>query len=83
MNKDTKKRWSPRRIYRYMHMLTGKPAFYQPGHQICFAHKCVPALATSLEQIRDEQRRSVAWRAKLGLMVDLPSQYGYVRVRIL
>jgi len=70
----------PRRFY--MHTIDHRPALYWPGEQICFAGhytgKRLPPLATSLKQIREEQRLSNAWRKKEGC--DERSDYGYVTV---
>lgn len=67
----------------YMHTLDGKPAFYEAGCQICFAQQSQLAKgfnilkATTLAQIRKEQRASKRFRKSYGWDV---STYGYVIV---
>ncbi len=53
----------------YMHTIDGKPASYVKGEQICYARsggrgRPWATLATSIEQIKSEQKASIAWRRK-------------------
>jgi len=67
----------------YLHTIAGKPAFYHPGTQICFAPhygKASP-LANSLKQIRAEQTASLSWRRAKGYSHQA-EEYGYIRVRL-
>jgi hypothetical protein len=65
----------------YMHTLNGKPAFYWPGEQICFANRYgkLPPLARSPRQIKRERKLSEEWRRAHGCTPDC-FIYGYVRV---
>lgn len=67
----------------YLHTIDSRPAFYEPGQQICFAQVYgKPArLARSLAQIRSEQKKSLAWRRSLGYSHEAEG-YGYKRVRL-
>ena len=63
----------------YMHTLNGCPAFFG-GKQICFmisSRKANP-LASSLRQIRQEQRQTSEWRISHGYSDN--KIYGYLRV---
>lgn len=64
----------------YMHTIDGKPAvFHERYRQICYAMKrqnC-PILVGSLAEIREHQRKTIAYRLSLGLKVD-PGEYGYI-----
>lgn len=56
----------------YLHTLDGKPAYYVPGEQICFAcrsPRLFGNLCTNMAQIRKERRASRKWRVKNGLGV--------------
>lgn len=64
----------------YMHTLDGQPAQYEKGQQIRFAPKSVTRFATSLAQIRSEQKASDAWRAGLGLAGSFRA--GHVCIRV-
>lgn len=67
---------------KYMHTLDGKPAAYEPGKQVHFAHWRRPVvLADSLEQIKREQRASIAWRRRQGFRDDFKDVYDHVRVQ--
>jgi hypothetical protein len=62
----------------YLHTLDGKPAAFD-GNQVHFmAHG--NRLASSLDQIRAEQKASAAWRGDKGY--SLLHTYGYRRVRL-
>ena len=67
----------------YLHTIDGRPAFYVHGMQICFANRYgKPApLATSLGQIKREQRASVEWRRAQGYDHSA-EEYGYRRVSV-
>ena len=62
----------------YMHTINGKPGQYTPGFQIQYAGRSRVRLATSLQQIREEQILSTSWRANRGLFGK--HTYGYVLV---
>ena len=78
MKTKTKKR------VRYMHLIDRLPAQYWPDQQICFAGKRVTRFATSLKQIRKEQKKSKAWRKRsLGIRGDEDIfSYGYIRIEL-
>lgn len=61
----------------YMHTIDGQPAILGDHGYICFAGKTVTKLATSLEQIKREQRELIAKDAAAGVG---PFKYGYVRI---
>lgn len=61
----------------YMHTIDGQPAVLSDSGYICFAGKTVTKLATSLAQIRREQRELTAKDAAAGIG---PFKYGYVRI---
>ena len=66
----------------YMHTIDGQPALYWPGHQICYCNRIqrnAPPLATSLAQIRREQRATKRYRKAWGF-VDEAGKYSYVHV---
>ncbi len=69
----------------YMHTIDGKPAYYS-GHDIVFlfqgsqSHR-VAKLATSLDQIKAEQKFSQAWRNLRGYKKEGFS-LGWVKVSI-
>jgi len=70
----------------YMHTLDGMPAAYMPRErQICFlshyGNRNCNVLATSLQQIRKEQRLSRKYRQEvLGIDADVDYEAGYVIV---
>jgi len=61
-----------------MHTLDGIPAFFDRD-QICFLPKARArdVLRDSLDQIRSEQRKTIAWREKYGFTGD-EDRYGHV-----
>lgn len=66
----------------YIHTLDGKPATFD-GQQICFAHgggmgnkPCY-----SLDEIREQQDKSHAWRKKQGFS-DIKFTLSYKRYRV-
>lgn len=67
----------------YMHTVGGHPAFYD-GRQICFAQHRNGAqsfnilTATTLDQIRKEQRSSTKWRHDQGWTEE--NNYGHIIV---
>jgi hypothetical protein len=66
----------------YMHMLNGKPAFYD-GCQIAYAGhglRIPDHLRSSLAVIRKEHQKSYLWREKQGWADNL--HYGYSRVKV-
>jgi hypothetical protein len=63
----------------YMHTIDGAAGSYYPGQQICFAVRTRPIkLCDSLDQIKQEQRKTREWRTAQGF----PNQarYGHLRV---
>lgn len=75
-NKEAKGRWL------YVHTIDGRPAQYFPGSQICFSPwRGITRTATSLRQIRREQRASIRWRREKGYEAS-PSDYGYFRLYV-
>lgn len=64
----------------YLHTLDGRPACFVPGQGICFIMKYDrnPIVATSLKQIRKEQRDDDKIRAHL--CAGVPFKRGYVRI---
>lgn len=62
----------------YMHTLDGTPAFFD-GNQICFLPRArtQDVLRDSLDQIRAEQRKTIAWREKHGFWGG-GARYGHV-----
>ena len=69
-------------ITKYLHTINSEPASYVSGQQICYLSKYGKRnlLADSLEQIRDEQRKSNEWRTAQGF--DLFHDYDYTLVHI-
>lgn len=68
----------------YMHLVSGKPAYYQRNNQIYYAQhgiKRSDMFCSSLQQIRKEQEKSRLWRKKQGFH-DEPGVYGYLRIRV-
>lgn len=63
----------------YMHTIDGEPAVFTDERfpRIHFAGKTVTGLATSLKEIREQQRRVQRADAKDGVG---PFKYGYVRI---
>lgn len=66
----------------YMHLIDDKPAEFQPTFgTIAYAGKCCRRFATSLKQIRREQKLSAEADQR-----DLPAaqwpKYGYVRLQL-
>lgn len=65
----------------YMHTLAGQPAMFQDDH-IVYAGKAVTTpLATSLEQIRDEQSSNMVWCYD-NAVAHNPGEYGYLRIPV-
>lgn len=68
----------------YMHTIDEKPAFYEMNEQIVFANKNtergLPRLVESLEQIKREQKLSIAWRKRMGFDIYNDYHYSYIRV---
>lgn len=67
----------------YMHTVNGSPAYFN-GEQIVYwpnrlSRKHRPSMATSLAQIRDEQRRSSEQRKAWGFD-PIISSYSYIRI---
>lgn len=73
---------TPRRCF-YLHTISGCPAWYVPGKQICYINHYGNGgrLARSLKQIKAEQIKSMAWRTKQGYSNDRHG-YGYRKVRL-
>jgi len=69
-----------KKIYKYMHTLKGKPAFFC-GYQIFYASQYVEKLCDSLKEIREERQNSINWREKQGFS-DSAKDYGYIKVVI-
>ena len=67
---------SKRTKCKYMHTLDGRPATYDKNTQIVFSMDV--RLVDSLEEIREQQALSKAWRARKGFRNHL--KQGYVRV---
>lgn len=64
-------------IKAYMHTINGLPARYVEGQQIYYlSDKCRNVLRYSLEEIKDDQSRSIKYREKRGFEV-LNLGYGY------
>lgn len=70
-----------KKIVKYMHTISGIPAQYYDGEQVCYAvrHR-IYRFAKSLKQIRREQLKSNAWREKQGY--PMVENFGYVRLTI-
>ncbi len=71
-------------LWYYMHTINNCPAQYVEGSQIYYAHgrrggQGVRRLATSLKQIKKEQKLSALWRVKQNF-TDTFLNYGYVRI---
>ena len=70
----------------YMHLIDGRPAEYYPGEQICYAatgrysRTGIQRLATSIEQIKKEQKLSEKWRLSRGFPPVIARDYSYVRI---
>ena len=64
----------------YLHTIDNKPAAFE-GTQICFLNFYGEAfaLASSLKQIRKEQRATKKYRRQMGFAYD-ENRYGYFRV---
>lgn len=59
----------------YLHTINGNPAFYIKGNgQICYAGHRI-RLATSLKQIKEEQKATLIYRKKM--RHTLIQSYGY------
>lgn len=72
---------SPKRRHKYMHTINGFPAHYYPGGEICYADRAKPIpMCDTLDQIKREQRASVAWRKRQGYPIC--DKYGWVKVAI-
>lgn len=68
--------------YKYLHLLSGQPAKYYLGQQICFMKDGESLVfCDSLRQLRREQRDSARWREERGYS-DYSADYGYLRVRV-
>lgn len=70
----------------FMHTINGFPASYskREGHITYMSHhgnRKANRLATSIKQIKAEQRASCDWRAKRGLS-NLKDKMGYVIVHV-
>lgn len=65
---------------RYMHTIDRQPAFYD-GNQIVFASGVVKQTASTIRQIRREQRATRRWRRDQGYSLEV-GQLGYVRVEM-
>lgn len=65
----------------FIHTLDGQPATYRPGEQIVYGVRTQHA-ATSMQQIRKEQKASRAFRLKLlgGKPDPMPAEYGHIRI---
>lgn len=67
--------------WKYLHTIDGRPAIYQAGKQIVFlANGMQLTFASSIEQIRSEQRATLAWRTKRGI-TEAPYALDYIRVK--
>jgi hypothetical protein len=60
----------------YMHTINGKPGAFD-GTQICYGWHRMP-LTSSLKQIKEEQKKSRAYRMKKNF--DIFPDYGYLLV---
>lgn len=91
MNKKQKQKRKQKPNWYYIHTIDNAPAEYIKGQQICYANYKngvleVSRMASSLKQIRQEQKLSAFWRAKRFNRIlgsdDLVDLYGYMRVAI-
>lgn len=74
-----------KKTIKYMHTLDGKPAFYDPGQQICFTGvgRCnAVTLVDSIKEIQKQQRLSRKWRASHGWTDDRAHGWVCVEVRL-
>jgi len=61
-----------------MHTISGCPATYVKGNQICFAGKQPIHLCSTLKQIIKERKLTYKWRDSKCYKQD--NDYGYVKV---
>lgn len=75
MTSDTNTSIKHRKVY--MHTIDREPGFYT-GEQICFLprSRAKGVLRDSLQEIREEQRKTIEWRKAQG-MSDRDTRYGY------
>lgn len=69
---------------KYMHTLDNHPASYEGG-QICWGYgprNRAVKLVDSLAEIKANEKASIAWRKKRGLVDRERTDYSYIRVRI-
>lgn len=67
--------------WKYLHTIDGKPAVYRSDEQLVFlADGMELTFAATLNQIRREERATLAWRVKHGLARN-NFEYSYIRVR--
>lgn len=64
----------------YMHTLDGQPAAFC-GSQVCFiGRRGIGRLCRTLDELREQQRKSEAYRRRNGFATRF--EYGYRRVRV-
>lgn len=69
---------------KYIHLMRGKPAYYEEGEQVVFAPNGVKLdelLVDSLPKIRKQWEKSEAWRVKQNLTLS-DWNHSYLRVEI-